>query len=212
MMISRQDVCSRQSEIQTISYALHGNCYINLTNRCTLRCTFCPKFNKQWEVKGYTLRLKSEPDVKQVLAAINNLGQYNEIVFCGFGEPTLRLYDMLSIGVYLKHQGAKVRVNTDGLVNAVCQKDITPLLKGCVDSLSVSLNAQNATLYEMHCRPPLENAFNKVLSFVAAARKYVPDITLTAIDGLEGVDIVACEKIANDLDVKFRRRTLGVVG
>ena len=38
------------------------------------------------------------------------------------------------------------------------------------------------------------------------------EVTLTAIDGLEGVDVAACEKIARDIGVKFRRRVLDVVG
>ncbi|HEX19891.1 MAG TPA: radical SAM protein, partial [Acidiferrobacteraceae bacterium] len=74
-----------------IAYQLHGNCYVNLTNHCTLRCQFCPKFNKQWQVQGYPLRLQQEPDITKVLRTIGAPGQYKEVVFCGFGEPTLRL-------------------------------------------------------------------------------------------------------------------------
>ncbi len=203
---------SIQPDTQNITYVLHGNCYINMTNRCTLRCTFCPKFNKQWDVKGYALRLDSEPDIQQVLAAVNDPTAYKEIVFCGLGEPTLRLDEMLIIARQLKLQGAKIRINTDGLANSIYGKDITPLFNGCVDSLSVSLNAHNTQIYEKYCRPPIDNAFHSVLEFVRASREYVADITVTAIDGLDEVDISACEDIAFGLGVKFRARVLDEVG
>ncbi len=197
---------------QTITYALHDNCYINLTNKCTLRCTFCPKFNKQWDVKGYRLRLKNEPDINEVLEAVGDPLQYKEIVFCGLGEPTLRLDELIRIASALKSKGATIRLNTDGLANAVYKKDVTTMLSSCVDSLSVSLNAQNSDIYTEHCRPLINNAFNEVQNFILAAKNHIPDITVTAIDGLSGVDIQACENIATKLGVKFRRRVLDKVG
>ncbi|VAW96786.1 hypothetical protein MNBD_GAMMA23-1327 [hydrothermal vent metagenome] len=197
---------------QNIAYALHGNCYINMTNRCTLRCSFCPKFNKQWAVKGYLLRLKSEPETQEILTAIGDPTRYKEIVFCGLGEPTLRLKELLSIATQLKLQGTKIRLNTDGLANAIYKKDITPLLKNCIDAISVSLNSHDEKLYEEHCRPLIDNAFNAVQEFVRAAREHVDDITVTAIDGLQGNDILACKKIASNLGVKFRYRILDEVG
>lgn len=203
---------TKPNNIQTIAYTLHGNCYINLTNKCTLRCAFCPKFNKQWDVKGYLLRLKKEPGIEEILSTVGDPLRYREIVFCGLGEPTLRLDELTSIASQLKLKGATIRLNTDGLANAVYEKDITPLLAECIDSLSVSLNAQTPEVYTEHCRPLIDNAFNAVQNFIIAAKKYVPDITVTAIDGLPGVDIKACEDIANKLDVKFRRRVLDEVG
>ena len=78
--------------------------------------------------------------------------------------------------------------------------------------LSVSLNAQDEATYNLHCRPKLPGAWQAMLQFAADARDFVPDITLTAIDGLPGVDITACEKIAHDLGAKFRRRVIDEVG
>jgi len=203
---------SVSNNTQNITYALHGNCYINITNRCTLRCAFCPKFNKQWNIKGYLLRLKSEPEIQDILTAVGDPTQYKEIVFCGLGEPTLRLDELLSIATQLKLKGATIRLNTDGLANAIYKKDITPQLKNCIDSLSISLNVHNAQLSTEHCRPLIDNAFNALQDFTRAARKHVPDITVTAIDGLAGVDILACKEIAFKLGVKFKRRILDEVG
>ncbi len=197
---------------QTIAYSLHGNCYINMTNRCTLRCNFCPKFNNQWDVKGYLLRLKNEPTTEQIIEAVGDPTRYKEIIFCGLGEPTLRLDELLDIATQLKYKGAKIRLNTDGLANSIYEKDITPLLGECINSLSISLNAHNAQLYTKHCRPLISHAFNAVQEFIRAAVKHVPDITITAIDGLADVNITACEKIALNLGVKFRRRILDEVG
>lgn len=196
-----------------VAYTAHGNCYLNITSRCTLRCQFCPKFNRQWVIDGVNLRLRQEPSVEEVLAAIHEPHVYDEIVFCGLGEPTLRLYEMVEIAAELQQRGARrVRLNTDGLANLVYDRDVTPDLEGPINALSISLNAQNEAVYNRHCRPTLPGSYKAVLEFADRVRDFVPDVTLTAIDGLEGVDIAACERIARDLGVKFRRRVLGNVG
>jgi TatD DNase family protein len=195
-----------------IGYTLRGNRYLNVTNRCTLRCRFCPKFHGNWTVGGYDLRLAEEPDVAALLEAAGDPSQYDEVVFCGFGEPTLRLYTVLEVGAELRRQGAHVRLNTDGLANLVHGRDVTPDLEDSLDAISISLNAQNADLYERHCRPPMPGAHAALLDFAERARDFVPSVTLTAIDGLEGVDIPACRAIAERLGVGFRRRELDRVG
>ena len=197
---------------EVIAYALHGNCYLNITWRCTLRCSFCPKFSNVWTVQGYDLRLHREPEVEEIIAAIGDPQRYRQIVFCGLGESTLRLDAMLEVARRLKARGASIRVNTDGLANLVHGGDVTPRLAGLVDSLSISLNAQDAAVYNRHCRPLQPGAWQALQEFARLARKHVPDITLTAIDGLDGVDIHACERIAAYLGVKFRRRVLDDVG
>ncbi len=202
----------RSSENQTVAYDLHGNCYLNITNRCTLRCRFCPKFNKQWDVQSYSLRLTQEPDINEVLNAVGDPSQYQQIVFCGLGESTLRLVDVLGIAGEIKNQGGRVRINTDGLINWVKQEDVTPLFSGVIDALSISLNAQNETVYSSHCRPPGHGAYPALLDFIYRVRAQVENITVTAIDGLEGVDIDACKEIADVLGVVFRSRKLDKVG
>lgn len=195
-----------------IAYELHGNCYLNITWRCTLRCRFCPKFDNVWTVQGYDLRLHREPDVEEIIDAVGDPRRYRQIVFCGLGESTLCLDDMLQVARRLKAHGATLRVNTDGLANLVHGEDVTPRLAGLIDSLSISLNAQDEAVYNRHCRPLQPGAWQALQDFATAARQHVPDITLTAIDGLDGVDISACERIAAGLGVKFRRRVLDAVG
>jgi TatD family-associated radical SAM protein len=208
-----QPAATSEEEFHSIiAYRLHGNCYLNITSQCTLRCGFCPKYNRSWEVQSYDLRLHREPTVEEVLTAIGNPAQFSEIVFCGLGEPTVRLDALLAIARALKAQGARVRVNTDGLANLREGRDVTPELAEVVDSLSISMNAQDAALYNEHTRPKLRGAFNAMLEFARLAHQRGMAVTLTAIDGLEGVDIEACRKIAESLGVGFRRRTLDVVG
>jgi TatD DNase family protein len=196
----------------TISYDLRGSRYLNVTNRCTLRCAFCPKFNGTWTVAGNDLRLSGEPDADQLIAAAGDPGAFHEVVFCGLGEPTLRLYTVLEAGAELRRRGGRVRLNTDGLANLVHGRDVTPDFEDSIDAISISLNAQNEDVYNRHCRPPMPGAFEALQDFAVRAREFVPSVILTAIDGLPGVDIGACRAIADRLGVGFRRRELGKVG
>jgi len=200
-------------EVATLAYELHGNCYLNITFRCTLRCAFCPKYNGEWEVQGYDLRLPGDPAIADVVAAVGDPARYNEVVFCGLGEPTRRLDALMEIARELRARGAKrIRVNTDGLANLVHGRNVAPELAAVVDAVSISLSAQDEFTYVRHTRPRRAGAFEAVLEFAAGARDAGIAVTLTTIDGLEGVDVAACERIARDLGVEFRRRVLDVVG
>jgi TatD family-associated radical SAM protein len=199
-------------EQPTLAYELHGNCYLNITYHCTLRCAFCPKFNGTWEVQEYDLRLAEEPSAQEVLKAIGDPGRYGEIVFCGLGEPTRRLDTLLEVAAVMKRTGRRVRVNTDGLANLVHGRDVVPELAEVVDAVSISMNAQNAEVYERHTRPKVAGAYEAMLDFAARARDAGMEVTLTAIDGLDGVDIGACRAVAEALGVGFRRRVLDIVG
>ncbi len=209
-MQSAPERAEKQDSI--IAYPLHGNCYLNITSSCTLRCPFCPKHNRTWEVQSYDLSLDHEPSVDEVMAAIGDPGQYREMVFCGLGEPTKRLDVLLEVARRLKAQGCTIRVNTDGLANLVHGRDVTGEMAEVIDSLSISLNAQDEETYVRHTRPKLAGAYPAMLDFAARARDAGMAVSLTAIEGLEGVDIQACEKIASDLGVAFRRRVLDEVG
>jgi TatD family-associated radical SAM protein len=195
-----------------ISYRIGDRLYLNITDRCTLECRFCPKTLGRPEVKGYDLSLSHRPTVEEIVAAIGDPARYTEVVFCGYGEPTLRLEALLAVARWIKVHGGRVRVNTDGLANLVHKDDTLPLLAECVDALSVSMNAQDAAVYERHCQPALPGSYEKMLEFLRAAPRFIPDVTATAIRGLPDVDIDACERLARSLGVKFRPRDLDKVG
>ncbi len=197
---------------QQISYRIGNNLYLSITDRCTLECAFCPKTYGDMTVKGYDLAFDHRPTAEEIIASIDDPSRYDEVVFCGYGEPTLRLNVLLQVARHIKQQGGRVRVNTDGLCNLVHKHDTLPALGECVDALSVSLNAQNEEIYDLHCRPNLPGSYAAMLEFLRQAPNYIEDVTATAIDGLEGVDMAACEAIAKSMNVKFRRRILNEVG
>ncbi|MCU7932822.1 MAG: TatD family nuclease-associated radical SAM protein [Candidatus Thiodiazotropha sp. (ex Codakia rugifera)] len=197
---------------QQISYQIDKNLYLSITDRCTLECAFCPKTLGDMTVKGYDLTIIHRPTAEEVIASIDDPTQYEEVVFCGYGEPTLRLNVLLQVARHIKQQGGRVRVNTDGLCNLVHKHNTLPELGECVDSLSISLNAQNQEIYDLHCRPNLPGSYEAMLEFIREAPRYITDVTASAVDGLEGVDIPACEAVAKAMKVKFRRRVLNEVG
>ena len=120
----------------------------------------------------------------------------------------LRLNLLLEVAAAVKQAGGRVRVDTDGLSNLVHKEDTLPGLGRVVDALSVSLNAQDEATYERHCRPNLPGSYQAMLEFLRRAPEYVPEVTATAIEGLEGVDIDACRRLAEGLGVRFRKRIL----
>ena len=197
---------------QTLSYTIGDRLYLNITDRCTLECAFCPKHNGSCQVHEYDLSLNHRPEADEIIAAIDQPSRYTEVVFCGYGEPTLRLKVLLQVAKHVKAHGGRVRINTDGLANLVHKRNVLPELAHCVDALSVSLNAQDETIYRRHCRPALAGSYQATLDFLAEAPNYIADVTATAIDGLDGVDIAACAAIAEHRGVKFRRRELDLVG
>jgi TatD family-associated radical SAM protein len=205
------------TEHPTIAYTIGDKLYLNITDHCTLRCRFCPKYNGSHQVHEYDLSLKHKPSLQAIFHAIDEAGdleRFAEVVFCGFGEPTLRLKELLAVARQLKSRGARVRLNTDGLANRAHKHNVLPELGQVIDAVSVSMNAQNETLYQQHCRPGLPGSYQAMLDFLRQAPDYINDVTATAIDGLDGVDVQQCAAIAKQLNakVKFRRRVLDVVG
>ena len=198
--------------MSTLSYTIGNSLYLNITDRCTLACRFCPKHNGSKRVHDHDLTLEQRPSAEEIIASLEDPARYDQVVFCGFGEPTLRLKVLLAVASDIKQRGGRVRVNTDGLANRVHKRNVLPEMAGCVDALSISLNAQNAELYDRHCQPALPDSFAAMLDFVALAPRYIRDVTASAIDGLEGVDIDACRQLAEERGVKFRRRVLDIVG
>ncbi len=195
-----------------ISYQIDDRLYLNITDRCTLGCSFCPKNCGSLDLHEYDLSLDHRPTSQEVIDSIDDPAAYAEIIFCGYGEPTLRLKVLLEVAQYIKDHGGKVRINTDGLANLVHKRNVLPELGNCVDSLSISLNGQNKEVYNQHCLPAMSGSYRAMLDFLRLAPKHIQSVTATAIEGLEGVDIDACEQIATDCGVGFRKRVLGVVG
>jgi len=194
-----------------ISYPIRNSLYLNITNRCTAACTFCVRYHTDF-VKGHNLRLREEPTAEQVITQIGDPGRYAEVVFCGYGEPFLRLDVIKAVAAEVKRRGGRVRIDTNGHANLIHKRNVLPELAGLVDAVSVSLNAQNAELYHRLSQPQFGiETYEAVKEFIREAKKYVPDVTATVV-ALPEVDIDACRKIADELGVMFRVREYNIVG
>jgi TatD DNase family protein len=195
-----------QTTEPTIAYRIRRSLYLNVTNRCLNNCLFCAR-NGDYKVKGYDLRLKREPSLTEVLAAMGDAEGYDQVVFCGYGEPTIRLDLLLEVGRRLKGRATSLRLNSNGLGSLYHGRDIVPELAGVVDSVSVSLNAADAVEYHRLCRSRYGlSAFPAVLDFIRRAAEHIPQVTATAV-AYPGIDVGPVEKLAREkLGVDFRLR------
>jgi len=192
-----------------IAYEHKGALYLNPTSRCVNGCPFCAKA-PGFVLGGHYLYLPraEEPDAAQLVAAAGDPSRWPEVVFCGFGEPTLRWQTVLETAAELKNRGAKrIRLNTNGLANLIHGRAVAPEMRGKIDAVSVSLNAPDAASYRALCRPSFgDAAFPAVCEFIAQARLVVPEVTATAVN-VPGVDLAAVRRLAEEtLQVRFRVR------
>ncbi len=190
-----------------VAYTIDKSLYLNITNRCTNNCVFCIRRTK--EGVGYDLWLPHEPDLQEILEAVEQPDKYKEIVFCGYGEPLVRVELVIDAAAELKKLGAKqIRINTNGQANLIHGRNVVPELAGLIDVMSISLNAHNASAYGELSQPikfSAEEAYTAVLDFARECRKHIPKVILSVVKW-PGVDLAACEKIAAELGVEFRVR------
>lgn len=195
-----------------IIYELYGKTYINLTNSCTNKCLFCIKSIKD-DVTGFNMILENDNLCsKDVIEAIeqNRDKIHDEVVYCGYGEPTLRLEALLESAKFLKKsfKGIKLRLNTNGHANFIYKRDVVPELSEVLDSVSISLNAENEQLYNEISQPNFKEAYFSMLEFVSLCVKAGLDTTVTVVTGFKDfkINIKECQKIAEKLGAKFRER------
>lgn len=190
-------------------YWLGDKLYLNVTNRCSNDCYFCFRKYKNG-IGKFNLKLETEPstaDIVEKVASQLHRKQWKEIVFCGFGEPFIRLNTILEVTKQIKTICTlPVRIDTNGQAYVINndRNVIEELKQAGVDRLSVSLNADNRETYDFVCKPKLENAFNSVLKFISEARAYI-NTEVTAVT-IPEVNISAMEALAKNLGVKLRIR------
>lgn len=204
----------------TLAYLLDDKIYINLTNNCTNRCIFCLRQDKS-DVCGQEMWLDNETfsanDVIEQLEAIikkqleaakpNSL---NEIIFCGYGEPLLKLDLLKEVAAYIRenYPNTKIRVNSNGHANLIYKRNIAPELKPLIDDISISLNAPTEEEYNELSQPNIQGAYEGVKEFIKACADEGISTTASVVENYKGrhLDLEACEKIANGLGAKFRVR------
>jgi TatD family-associated radical SAM protein len=192
-----------------IVYWLGENLYLNITNRCSNDCYFCFRKYKNG-IGKFNLKLTAEPSTADIVKQTTSLlpkKQWEEVVFCGFGEPLTRLDTVLDVTEQLKTTGTPpIRIVTNGQAYLI-NKDrnvINELKEAGVDKLSVSLNAHNKETYDSVCKPKLENAFDFVLEFISKASDLI-NTEITAVT-IPEVNISEVEALARKLRVKLRVR------
>ena len=196
----------------TITYALNGSFYVNITNRCSNRCDFCIRNNGDGVGDADSLWLEREPTVAEILADIkkNDLSQYKELVFCGYGEPLMRLDAIVAVVRELKKQTKiSVRINTNGQADLIYGRPTSHELEGLIDVVSISLNTPDADSYDRLCHSDYgPSAFDALIAYAADCKKYVTTVILTVVDIIPPEDIEKCRAIAASAGVSLRVRKM----
>lgn len=202
--------------MQNLLYFLYEKAYINITNACTNSCKFCVRDIKD-DVKGATLWLKdnnvkAEDVIEQIEMNKEKISLHNELIFCGYGEPLVKFEEVKKIAEYVKKTmpSVKIRINTNGHGNFLAKRNIVPELAPLIDSISISLNAQNEEEYNKISAPKIENAYSEMLSFAKECVKSGIDTTMSIVTNYKPdeykINLSECEKIARNIGAKFRNR------
>ncbi len=196
---------------KNIVYKYKDNLYLNITNRCPVKCVYCIKYRWKSRFRGYYLGLNKEPRFEEVIKELNKkLKIYcniKEIVFCGYGEPLLRWEILKKVTLWIKknYPEIKIRINTNGLASAYKKINIPKKLEGLIDTISVSLNAHNQKVYNTLHKTKIKSPFNKIINFIKQAKKYSSKVVITTILHPK-IDVDKVKKIAEKLKVEFRQR------
>lgn len=199
--------------IGDVFYEYGGGLYANITNKCPDRCEFCIRYMVDSLGGADSLWLKREPTMEEILELLDqwDLSKFEELVFCGYGEPTERLPELIETAEYARSKAPdlKIRLNTNGLSDLINGRDTLPELSSVLDRISVSLNAKGPEEYLALCHPRFGiGAFEAMLDFTRRAKECIPDVTMSVVSGsIPYQDIEPCRRIAEEeIGVKFRVR------
>lgn len=204
----------------TLVYLLDDKIYINLTNNCTNRCIFCLRQDKD-DVCGQGMWLDTEvfsandvieqleATIKKQLSTGKN-HSLNEIIFCGYGEPLLKLDLLKEVAAYIRknYPNTKIRVNSNGHANLIYKRNVAEELKPLIDDISISLNAPTEEEYNELSQPNIQGAYDAVKDFIKSCSDAGISTTASVVENYKGrhLDLEECEKIATNLGAKFRVR------
>lgn len=195
----------------TVTYTHGSSLYVNVTNRCSNRCDFCVRT----QADGYysdSLWLEREPSCDEIISEIikSEPDKFDSLVFCGYGEPTERLDDIIYVAKTVKKAFPflPIRLNTNGQSDLICGKSTAPLFKDAFDTVSISLNAPDAKGYDNVCHSRFgPSAFDAILSFASELKKYVPNVVFSAVRGsISDDDLEKCKEVAKLCGIPLRIR------
>ena len=196
----------------TVTYEVGDGLYINLTNGCTNRCDFCIRNNGDGAYGSESLWLEREPTEREVLESVfsRDLSSYSEVVFCGYGEPSLRLdvARRVALAIKEKYPTMPVRINTNGQSDLIFKRDTAKDYEGAFDTVSISLNAPTAEKYQDICHSVFgEETLDSIIKFTENVKKYVQNTVFSVVgDFLSAEDIAKCHEISERTGVALRVR------
>lgn len=194
-----------------ILYEVHNNLYVNLTNRCSCACTFCLRQDRDRMGNSNSLWLDHEPTAKEVIAEFAKFRRedYDEVVFCGFGEPTEAFEVLKEAAAFVKREWkCPIRINTNGQGSLINGRNIAPELKGLIDTVSISLNHPDREIYQEIVRSKFGvKGYDGMLAFARECTKYVPNVVMTTVETtITKEEEAQCRKICEELGVVYRIR------
>lgn len=194
-----------------ILYKVHNNLYVNLTNKCPYACTFCLRQTMDRIGESDRLWLEREPSAAEVIAEFSrfNMNDFNEVVFCGFGEPTEAFEVLKEVAAYVKKTYQKpTRINTNGVGSLINGRNIAPELAGLIDTVSISLNHPDKAQYDALVRSKFgETSFDEMLQFAKECTKYVPNVVMTTVDTtITHEEEARCRQICEEIGAAYRIR------
>ncbi len=190
-----------------IAYRIKDSIYLNLTLRCDSDCIFCDRKGETM-VKGYNLHIEKEPTAEELIKEIGDPKNFKEIVFCGYGEPTIQLEILKRVAHYVKDNGGTTRLDTDGHGNIINHRNILPELQGLVDAVSISLNSIDPIEYQKLMGTENGKQWDAMIEFAKAAKEFIHDVYMSAV-GVDGINMEATKKFVEEkIGAKFRYRPL----
>ena len=194
-----------------ILYKVHNNLYINLTNRCPYSCTFCLRQKMDKVGESDTLWLLREPTAEEVIEEFKkwDVDSFDEIVFCGFGEPTEAFDVLKKVAEFIKSKYNKpIRLNTNGVGSLINKRNIAPELKGLIDTVSISLNNPDPEEYAKLVRSKYGvKSFQEMIDFAKECKKYVPNVVMSTVDTtISHEEEKKCKEICDKIGAEYRIR------
>jgi TatD DNase family protein len=190
-----------------ITYQIKDSLYLNLTLRCDSNCIFCDRKGEAM-VKGHNLHIENEPSAEELMKEIGDPKRFREIVFCGYGEPTIRLDILKQVAGYVKDNGGRTRLDTDGHGNVINHRNILPELNGLIDAVSISLNSTDPEEYQKLMGTENVKQWDAMIEFATSAKNFIPDVFMTVV-GMDGIDVESTKKFVEEkIGAKFRFRPL----
>ncbi len=197
--------------MMNITYTIGNSLYVNLTNKCPCACVFCIRNNGDGAYGSDSLWLDHTPAADEAIADLKkyDLNQFDEVVYCGFGEPTEALDALIATAKYIRSvSGVKIRLNTNGLSDLIHGKPTAELLRGLLDEVSISLNAGSAAEYCRVTQPAFgEKSYDAMLKFAREAKEIFPEVVFTVVDVISPTEIARAQEVADREGIPLRVRT-----